>query len=627
MKRVSRTDGYAPIADYGVIGNLRTAALVAMDGAIDWCCMPELDAPSTFGALLDAKIGGSFTVRPAGPFEAEQAYVADTNVLETRFRTGSGQITVTDFMPLRGSIVGCDDPITRDEIHRIVHCDSGSVEVEIVWSPRFGYAAAPTRIERVDDGVVALQGDTVAALAVAPSIPATIDGGANGGVARASGTMEAGTRWALVMRYGSRDTRHSLDAASGTLSETIATWRDWVSVPTSDRTWARGCGPQVIRSELVLKLLTHPTTGAIAAAATTSLPESIGGIRNWDYRFTWIRDAAFTVQALMAVGHRAEALDFLAWAERAAMSRDDRWGLQIMYGLRGEIDLPERILPHLSGYRDSRPVRIGNAAAHQRQHDIYGELLGAAHRFSQSGGMLEPDVLSFLSRVADQATVVWRSPDEGIWEVRREPRHYVYSKVMVWVALDRAIRLTRETAMRGNVARWMREREAVHQDVLEHGYDAKIGAFVQSYGSTALDAANLLIPVMELLPARDPRVMRTIDLTLERLTDNGMVYRYLTHDGLPGSEGAFGLCTFWLVDALALCGRLDEAWDLFGGMSGRANHLGLYAEEIDPRSGEFLGNFPQAFTHIGLINSVLYLSRAEGHRARATPEPIGRRSR
>jgi GH15 family glucan-1,4-alpha-glucosidase len=298
-----------------------------------------------------------------------------------------------------------------------------------------------------------------------------------------------------------------------------------------------------------------------------------------------------------------------------------------MYGLRGEIDLPERILPHLSGYRDSRPVRIGNAAAHQRQHDIYGELLGAAHRFSQSGGMLEPDVLSFLSRVADQATVVWRSPDEGIWEVRREPRHYVYSKVMVWVALDRAIRLTRETAMRGNVARWMREREAVHQDVLEHGYDAKIGAFVQSYGSTALDAANLLIPVMELLPARDPRVMRTIDLTLERLTDNGMVYRYLAHDGLPGSEGAFGLCTFWLVDALALCGRLDEAWDLFGGMSGRANHLGLYAEEIDPRSGEFLGNFPQAFTHIGLINSVLYLSRAEGHRARATPEPIGRRSR
>jgi pentatricopeptide repeat protein len=435
--------------------------------------------------------------------------------------------------------------------------------------------------------------------------------------------IEGGTRRAFVMRYGTTASAHSIEASDRALGETIGAWRSWVAVPTADRSWLKDCAPHVIRSELVLKLLTHPKTGAIAAAATTSLPETIGGVRNWDYRFSWIRDSAFTVQALMAVGHRAEALDFLAYAERAAMSRDDRWGLQIMYGLRGEADLPERELTHLEGYRGSRPVRIGNAAARQRQHDIYGELMGAAHQFILSGGVLEPDLLSFLSRVADQASVAWPTPDDGIWEARREPRHYVYSKVMCWWALDRAIRLTMRSAMRGNVARWTRERDAIHRHVLGHGVDPTLGAFVQAYGSGALDAANLLIPVMEFLPAEDPRVQRTIDLTLEHLVDRGMVYRYLTDDGLPGSEGAFGLCTYWLIDALALSGRLDEAWELFAGMSRRANHLGLYSEEIDPRTGAFLGNFPQAFTHIGLINSVLYLARAEGRGPLRAAQPLG----
>ena len=437
-----------------------------------------------------------------------------------------------------------------------------------------------------------------------------------GSVMRARVRLVSGQTMALVMRYGSTDAGHSLEDACRRLRETIATWRDWVTITSSDRWWAGESTPQVIRSELVLKLLTHPTTGAIAAAATTSLPESIGGVRNWDYRFTWIRDAAFTVQALMAVGHRAEALDFLAFAERAAMSRDDVWGLRIMYGLRDETQLHERELTHLSGYRNSRPVRIGNAAARQRQHDIYGELIGSAYQFVTAGGMLEPDLLSFLSRVADQASVVWPEPDEGIWEIRREPQHYVYSKVMVWVALDRAIRMAMRSSLRGNVGRWTRERDAVHRNVLEHGYDPELGAFVQAYGGRALDASNLLIPMMEFLPSDDPRVERTVDLTLERLTDRGMVYRYLTNDGLPGSEGAFGLCTYWLVDALALRGRLDEAWELFDGMRGRANHLGLYAEEINPQSGEFLGNYPQAFTHIGLIISVLYLARGANPNAR-----------
>ena len=622
MKRPTRIDGYAPIADYGVIGNLRTAALVAMDGSIDWCCLPELDSPSVFGALLDAGRGGRFLLAPTAPFEVRQAYLNDTNVLETRFSVEGGLATVTDFMPLRGSIVGCDDPETRAELHRVVHCESGSVEFELEWSPRFGYAELPTLIEPGESGFVAIQGDEHAALGGLSAV-AEIASGTLGSVVRSVVRVHAGERLALVMRYGDENTRHSVDDGCRDLRETIATWRNWVSSETRDRSWAGDCAQHVVRSELVLKLLTHPTTGAIAAAATTSLPESIGGVRNWDYRFTWIRDAAFTVQALMAVGHRAEALDFLSFAERAAMSRDDLWGLQIMYGLRGETHLPERELTHLSGYRGSRPVRVGNAAARQRQHDIYGELLASAHQFVRSGGILEPDLLSFLSRVADQASVAWPSPDDGIWEMRREPRHYVYSKVMVWVALDRAIRLARDSGLRGNVARWMRERDVVHSHVIENGYNSDLGAFVQAYGSQDLDAANLLIPVLEFLPATDPRVVRTIDLTLERLTHNGMVYRYLGDDGLPGSEGAFGLCTYWMVDGLTLCGRLDEAWDLFGGMSRRANHLGLYAEEIDPRSGMFLGNFPQAFTHIGLINSVLYLAQAEGRKPRRGAPPIG----
>lgn len=624
VKRPRRIDGYAPIADYGVIGNLYTAALIAIDGSIDWCCMPRLDAPSMFAAMLDSRRGGRFRINPVGAFEVEQAYVDDTNVLETRLRGSGGGITITDFMPLRGSIVGCDDPDTRAEIHRIVRCDDGELEIEIEWSPRFGYAEASTRIERTSDGFVALQGQECASLGGLEA--ADVTEGTLGSVLRARVRLAAGRQIALVMRYGSRDARHSVDDASRSLRETIATWRDWVASASGERWWAGDSEALVIRSELVLKLLTHPATGAIAAAATTSLPESLGGVRNWDYRFTWIRDAAFTVQALMAVGHRAEALDFLAFAQRAAMSRDGVWGLQPMYGLRGETQLTECELPHLSGYRNSRPVRIGNAAVQQRQHDIYGELLGSAFQFVSAGGMLEPDLLSFLSRVADQASIAWHAPDEGIWEVRREPRHYVYSKVMVWVALDRAIRMAMRSSLRGNIARWTHERNALHSQVLEQGYDAEVGAFVQAYGTKALDASNLLIPVMEFLPSDDPRVERTINLTLDRLTDRGMVYRYLTDDGLPGGEGAFGLCTFWMVDALALRGRLDEARDLFDGMKGRANHLGLYAEEINPQTGEFLGNYPQAFTHIGLMNSVLYLARAEGKKPRAAQEPTGART-
>jgi GH15 family glucan-1,4-alpha-glucosidase len=629
-------DTYKPISDYGVIGNLTTTALVGCDGSIDWCCLPHLDSPSVFGAILDHERGGRFKIAPVGKFGVEQKYLHETNVLETRFTVDGGCISVVDFMPIAGSIIGVDAPETRPEIQRLIRCEWGTVELEIEWSPRFGYSENPTRIEPADGGWIARLGSEWASLGCfkteddpdrSTSGDRAIEHGRFGDTVRVRRKLSSGQPLALVMRFGEVETAHSPEACHQALGDSVETWRAWVRVETADREWAKKFKPQVIRSELVLKLLTRPSTGAIAAAATTSLPEVIGGIRNWDYRFTWIRDSAFTVQALLAVGHRAEALDFLGFVERAAMSNSEQgFGLQIMYGMSGETDLSERDLPFLSGYRDSRPVRIGNAAAKQQQHDIYGELMGAAYQFIVAGGTLDADLLKFLARVADAAAEVWRSPDQGIWEARHSPRHYVYSKVMVWVALDRAIQMMRRTEMRGDLARWTRERDAVHAAVLEHGFNKELNSFVQSFGSEAPDAANLLIPVLEFLPFDDPRVQGTIEHTRKTLMRDGMMYRYLTDDGLPGSEGAFGLCTYWMVHALALSGRIDEATELFESMDKRANHLGLYSEEIDPRSGAFLGNFPQAFTHIGLINGAIYLARAEGRRAPQAPQPIGARS-
>jgi GH15 family glucan-1,4-alpha-glucosidase len=386
----------------------------------------------------------------------------------------------------------------------------------------------------------------------------------------------------------------------------------------------------VDRSGLALKLLTYPRTGAIAAAATTSLPEDIGGVRNWDYRYTWIRDASFTGQAFVALGHRKEAIDFLKWAEDVTRRDHEEGGkLHLMYTLDGKSEIPERELDHLEGYRESRPVRIGNGAAGQFQLDIYGELLDAAWEMARLGVEIDEELWRFLTSVADQACAQWNRPDYGIWEIRTQPRHFVYSKLMVYVALDRALRLADRFGLPADRERWTTTRDAVRKTILERGYNEERGAFVQAFGTTALDAANLLIPLMGFLPADDPRVQSTIDLYLEELTENGLVYRYRTDDeeaddGLEGHEGAFGLTTFWMVDALALSGRLDEACEMFEGLARRANHVGLYSEEFDPRSGAFLGNFPQAFTHIGFINSAIYIAHAEGKDI-PSPAPLGTR--
>ncbi|MEP6689992.1 MAG: glycoside hydrolase family 15 protein [Gemmatimonadaceae bacterium] len=613
---MTEPDRYPPIAAHGVIGNMRTAALVAADGAVDWACLPDLDDASVFASILDARRGGRFRIAPPSAGLGTQRYVAGTNVLETMFQTATARVTLTDFMPVDGDLTGTGGPADPDPaIVRLVACDGGSAEVDVEWSPRFDYARGPVRMSRAGGVWIAESGGARLSLGGVPTrAGAEVTSGEDGGpTLRARVMLGAGDRIALVTWLhadGAAGERAWSDpgAAPAALERTVRAWRAWAAGDVSRHgeplggAWAE----HVARSALVLKLLAHRHTGAIAAAPTTSLPEWIGGVRNWDYRYVWVRDAALTAQALNALRHEREARDFLTWVQGTSKASDPKaFELQIMYGLHGEKDLKEIDLPHLEGYRGSRPVRIGNAASEQFQLDIYGELMNAAFELTRMRQSIEPDLWTFLRAVADRVCERWREPDHGIWEVRTAPRHFVYSKVMAWVALDRAIRMVRHFQLTGPVARWQRQADAIRAAVLSEGYDERGGAFRQAFGDTHVDAANLLISQVGLLPHDDPRVRRNIDRTLAELTENGVVHRYLSDDGIPGSEGAFVFATCWMVDALALAGRLDEARTLFDGVAARANPLGLFAEQFDPKSGAQLGNFPQAFSHIGFVNSAL----------------------
>jgi GH15 family glucan-1,4-alpha-glucosidase len=609
------------ISDHAAIGNLRTVALVAADGGINWWCPPSFDSPSVFASILDSQRGGIFRVEGARTGKREQRYVRDTNVLETVHHAERGLLTITDFMPVTGRLD--DGPAEAPaEIVRILRAE-GTVTVELEWSPRFDYGRAATSIVAAAGGFVATGGSEPLALAGVPA-GARIEAGPAGPVVRHSFDLSDGVL-ALSTRWGEDETVVGLEPSMAALERTVDAWQGWVKKEdaTGGRGWAGAWSEQVIRSELVLKLLTYAPTGAIVAAPTASLPEWIGGGRNWDYRYTWIRDSALAAQALFALGHRAEAEAFIAWSERAAREHGEaEWGLQIVYGVDGRTGLPESELPHLSGYRGSTPVRIGNGAVDQLQLDVYGELISAAYEVLRMGGELPRDILTFLPTVVEDALLHWREPDYGIWEVRDGPHHFVYSKAMVWMALDRALRMVREGMIEGDAGRWRVARDEIASYVLDHGYHPEAGAFTQRFGSPELDASSLLLPLMELVPFHDPRVQSTIDRTLEHLVERDLVYRYKADDGLADPEGAMGLCTFWLVDALALSGRMDEAYRVFDGMVGRANPAGLFSEQIDPDSGEFLGNFPQAFTHMGLINSAVYLAHMEGWDC-PVADPIG----
>lgn len=614
-----KADRYRPIESYGAVGNLRTVALVGRDGSIDWCCLPHLDSPSVFAALLDAERGGRFRVHCVGAGLGTQRYERHTNVLETTFAGPHGRLVVTDFMPLSGRLDGCGGSTTDHAIFRVLRAVGGSAEVDLEWAPRFDYARGAPQIVATEGCLLARSGDQALTLSGLGGA-ARIERDDFGPLVRARFTLGPGEQRVLITRWGGQPVHVSEEASDQSLRETIAVWRNWVhkQEATADRSWAGAHGELVIRSELALKLLTHGETGAIAAAATTSLPEEIGGTRNWDYRYTWIRDAALTAQALFALGHTADAEAFIRWAERSAQHEEERgWRLRILYQLSGYSELEEHQLPYLEGYRQSAPVRIGNDASFQRQLDIYGELISAAYELVRMGRPLDANLREFVPHVADQACAQHAKPDHGIWEIRGGPHHFVYSKAMVWMALDRAARLHERGAIQGNVERWRATMATLQHEVLERGFDEKLGAFRQSYERNVLDASNLLLPLLEILPFDDPRARANLDRTLAELTDGALVRRYRAPDGLPGEEGAFVLCSFWLVDVLALSARIDEARRIYEELTRRASPLGLYAEQIDPRSGAFLGNFPQAFSHVGFINSTLYLAHAEGR-----PSPI-----
>lgn len=606
---------FKKLEHYGIIGNLNTCALVGRDGSIEWCCFPHIESPSIFASILDIDKGGHFAVRPSGPFESEQQYIEKTNILQTVFHTSSGTTILTDFMPLKQG----DEAETRESqtIYRKVTCGKGSIKLEVEFNPRFNYARAQTIIKPFERGVVATGNNEQVFLTSSLELKIRDDG------AFGTYTIKEGDIIWMVLQYGHNVSMYP-EACESSLKNTVQYWVNW-----GHRCEPMKCvfgGPWhdlIVRSGLVLKLLTHHESGAICAAPTTSLPEEIGGVRNWDYRFNWIRDAAFTLQALYNLGHVREAKNHLRWFMSLCRGTKEPSEIQIMYGVHGETDLKEQELKHLSGYRNSLPVRIGNGAAKQRQLDIYGELLNVFYEITRYGEDIQQDDWHFVAKIVDYVCEVWDTKDSGIWEVRGEPKHFVYSKLMCWVAIDKGIKIAELRGFDAPLDRWKDVRNEIKNAILQKGFSPKLNSFVQSFGSETLDATSLLIPMMGFLPFDDPRVKGTIDATIKQLTaKDGLVYRYQGEDGLSGKEGVFTLCSFWLVDVFALSGRVEEAEKIFTNLLKYVSPLGLLAEEIDPDTGEQLGNFPQAFSHIGLINSALYLGKAKGGKQMGS-EPFG----
>jgi GH15 family glucan-1,4-alpha-glucosidase len=596
-----------PIAEYALLSDCRSAALVSTDGSVDWWCCPRFDSPSVFGRLLDAR-AGHWSIRPTGAAESSRRYVDDTMALETTFSTPTGTAVVVDALAVgpneRGHELGAGAPSV---LMRRVTGVGGDVELELEYVPRPEYGLIYPVLNPVDGGVTCRGGADV--LALSSPVPIEIDEL----VAQARFTVRAGETIAFALGHATssqeRPRLWSQDQIAARLDDTKRAWHTWSELHQSyDGPWQ----DLVHHSGRVLYALTYFPTGAICAAPTTSLPETPGGSRNWDYRFSWVRDASFTLQALWVAACPDEADKFFDFMSSAAASQVRRGNdLQIMFGIGGERDLTERELPHLTGWRDSAPVRVGNGAWSQRQLDVYGELLDAAARLPEQLGRLEAPTKQFLADLADTAAARWREKDQGIWEIRGEPSDFLYSKVMCWVALDRAIILADRLEARDRVDRWKATREEIAETILTRGWNEDAGAFTQSFGSEDLDASNLMMPIVGFLPANDPRMLATINAISDRLTDDrGLVYRYLAHDGLESEEGTFLLCTFWLAQALALAGETDRARETFELAIAYANDVGLLAEEVDAETGELLGNFPQAFSHIGLVNAAWAIHQA-----------------
>ncbi|MDX1658766.1 MAG: glycoside hydrolase family 15 protein [Nitriliruptorales bacterium] len=590
-----------PLESYAIVGDTETVALVCATGAIDWLCMPRFDSPASFAALLGDDSNGTWRIHPSAEVTStDRRYRDHTLILETDLGTDDGAIRIIDFMPPRGTQRG-DNP----DLVRIVTGLEGRVEVEVDLVIRFDYGSIVPWVTRTDGGLHAVAGPD------ALTLTTPVETRGEGMHTKATLTVEEGDEIPFVLTWhpSHQDPPEPVDPFQS-LEDTQEWWEEWSERSTYDLDYAE----EVEDSLLILKAMTYRPTGAIVAAPTTSLPEKIGGVRNWDYRYVWLRDATFALYAMMLGGYQQEAEAWRDWLLRAVAG--DPSQLQIMYGIGGEHRLPEVELDWLSGYEDSTPVRVGNAASDQVQLDVYGEVIDALH-LARQGGM-EPTEQAWEMQLAwlDHLESAWKEPDNGIWEVRGDRAHFTYSKMMAWVAFDRAVKTVEESGLHGPVDTWRRQRDDLREQILEEGYNDERGAFTMCYGNDHLDASLLLIPQVGLLDPEDERFVSTVETIGEELTDGGvLVHRYdadEVDDGLPGGEGAFLLCSFWYADALGMIGREDEARRGFEQLLDHRNDVGLLPEEIDPDSGRFLGNFPQAFSHIGLINSAVNMSGGEG---------------
>jgi GH15 family glucan-1,4-alpha-glucosidase len=593
---------YPPIGDYAFISDCHSVALVSKSASIDWCCMPRLDAGSTFGRILDWERGGFCAIAPTSAHETQRAYLEDTLVLETTFHSRSGDASLRDCFAMRRG--GRLEP--RQQLLRVLEVTRGSMRFDIQVCPRFDYGEVRPWIRRHDQGMFsAIGGDDAIVVQCDHELERREQHDIGGFV-----VIEAGDRLRLAISsfppqdidisVPDRDSPAELDRR---IEETIAWWHGWT------REIARSSAPEAVgarRSAIVLKGLTYAPTGAVAAAATTSLPERIGGPRNWDYRFTWIRDSHFTVRSLTEIGAVSEADGFRRFIERSAAGSAE--GLQIMYGVGGERRLTEIELD-LDGYRGSRPVRIGNGAAKQQQSDVYGELLDLAWQWHQRGQSPDDDYWRFLSSLVDRAAEMCTQPDQGMWEMRGKPRHFVQSKAMCWVALERGLQLAREGTRRAPTRRWRTTRDQLRETIERRGYSKRTGTFVQAFGSTELDASLLLLPAFGFVDWNDERMVRTVDAIGEQLSRDGLVLRYKSSDGVAGGEAPFVACTFWFAECLAHQGRLDEARAAFERAMSASNDVGLFSEEFDPRTGTLLGNFPQGLTHLSHLTAAIAIVR------------------
>lgn len=595
------TGAYKPIENYGLIGDLNTTALIGVDGSIDFMCFPQFDSPSIFAALLDAEKGGRFVLAPEiSAVKHKQLYLPDSNVLLTRFLSDDGVAEVSDFMPI-ATLGHAHDLVRRAK------CIRGDIPFVMICEPRFDYGRAEHRVEKKEREVLFIsQGADKTVLRLRGQVPLRVENGA----AIARFNLRSGEKVSFVLEDGSNQESPSAapEYVAESFKQTMNFWRDWMAHSQYRGRWRN----VVNRSALTLKLLTSARHGSIVAAPTFGLPEQIGGVRNWDYRYTWIRDASFTIYALMRLGYTEEAAAFMRWIEARCGELKDHMPLQVMYGLDGRQDLSETTLDHFEGYRQSRPVRVGNGAHNQLQLDIYGELMDSVYLYNKFGELISYDFWRNLTRLIDWVCDNWQQPDEGIWEVRGGAHEFLYSRVMCWVALDRGIRLAMKRSFPAPLARWIETRDRIYCDVYNAFWDRELQSFVQFKGSKAVDASALLMPLVKFIGSTDPRWRSTLKTINQTLVEDSLVYRYNVmkgaNSGFPGGEGTFAMCSFWNVECLARTGDLKQARFDFEKTLGYANHLGLYSEELG-LTGEQLGNFPQAFTHLGLISAAHYLDR------------------